>query len=73
MMAYMNCHFALNRLRIATGGPRVIVIGPEDSGKTSLVKILAAYALKSGSNPVLVNLDPREVEDIIETDRYRID
>lgn len=71
MMAYLNTHFALNRLRGhgdsvngqrgETSGPRVMIVGPRDSGKTSLVKILAAYALKSGQNPVLVNLDPGEV------------
>lgn len=61
MMAYMNLHFALDRLRTPAGGPRVLITGPEDSGKTSLIKILAAYALKSGRNPILVNLDPREV------------
>jgi polyribonucleotide 5'-hydroxyl-kinase len=61
MMAYLNCHFALNRLRGAGNGPRVMIVGPEDSGKTSLLKILAAYALKSDQNPILINLDPGEV------------
>lgn len=62
MMAYLNCHFALDRLRTAEGqGPRVMIVGPSDSGKTSLIKILASYALKLGRNPVVVNLDPSEV------------
>ncbi|KAK8161067.1 Pre-mRNA cleavage complex II protein Clp1-domain-containing protein [Phyllosticta citrichinensis] len=41
-------------------GPRVLVVGPEDAGKTSLVKILTAYAVKMGRQPVAVNLDPRQ-------------
>lgn len=66
MMAYLNCHFALDRLRLdQPGGPKVLVVGPSDSGKTSLVKILAAYALKLGRHPLLVNLDPREVQNIL--------
>lgn len=60
MMAYLNCHFALESRRSPGGGPRVMIIGPEDSGKTSLIKILAAYALKLGRSPLLVNLDTRE-------------
>ncbi|ORY85681.1 Pre-mRNA cleavage complex II protein Clp1-domain-containing protein [Protomyces lactucae-debilis] len=65
MMAYLNCHFALARLReeagqSEAGGPRVLVIGPDDAGKTSLIKILASYAIKQGHQPLLVNLDPRE-------------
>lgn len=65
MMAYLNLHFALDRLRTEGGaGPKVMIVGPEDSGKTSLIKILAAYALKSNRNPVLVNLDSREVDTI---------
>jgi polyribonucleotide 5'-hydroxyl-kinase len=65
MMAYLNCHFALAQLReeagqSEAGGPRVLIIGPDDAGKTSLVKILASYAIKQGHQPLLVNLDPRE-------------
>jgi len=38
-------------------GPRVLVVGPADSGKTSLVKVLTAYAVKLGRSPILVDLD----------------
>ncbi|KAF2083376.1 mRNA cleavage and polyadenylation factor IA/II complex [Saccharata proteae CBS 121410] len=41
-------------------GPRVLVVGPENAGKTSLVKTLTAYGVKCGRSTVLVNLDPRE-------------
>lgn len=67
MMSYANLHFALESLRDqsvpggnAEVGPRVLVVGPENSGKTSLVKILTSYAIKSGRQPMVVNLDPRQ-------------
>lgn len=37
--------------------PRVLVVGPGDTGKTSLVKVLTSYAVKLGRNPLLVDLD----------------
>lgn len=65
MHEYVNTHFALEGLReqaSRTGGyaPRVLVLGPEDAGKTSLCKILTGYAVRSGRSPVFVNLDPGE-------------
>ena len=65
MISYANLHFALERKRdeaVSTGqdSPRVLVLGPEDAGKTSLVKLLTAYATRSGRQPVTVNLDPKE-------------
>ncbi|KKK23195.1 hypothetical protein ARAM_002127 [Aspergillus rambellii] len=65
MVEYANVHFALETLRQeakATGkdGPRVLILGPEDAGKTSLTKILTAYATKVGRQPIVVNLDPTE-------------
>ncbi|KAL8730692.1 MAG: hypothetical protein Q9166_003884 [cf. Caloplaca sp. 2 TL-2023] len=65
MVSYANLHFALERKReeaASTGrdGPKVLVLGPEDAGKTSLVKLLTAYATRSGRQPVTVNLDPKE-------------
>ncbi|KAI5292645.1 hypothetical protein KEM52_006173 [Ascosphaera acerosa] len=41
-------------------GPRVLILGPDDAGKTSLAKILTAYATKRGRQPIVVNLDPTE-------------
>ncbi|KAF8463804.1 Pre-mRNA cleavage complex II protein Clp1-domain-containing protein [Gautieria morchelliformis] len=42
--------------------PRVLVIGPENSGKTTCCKIIANYAVRAGQgwSPILVNLDPGE-------------
>lgn len=43
--------------------PRVLVLGPENSGKTTVCKILTNYAVRAGQNwsPMLVNVDPSEV------------
>ncbi|KIW00461.1 uncharacterized protein PV09_07986 [Verruconis gallopava] len=60
MVQYANVHFALENARNEKRTPRVLVVGPENSGKTSLIKILTAYAVKSGRQPVVVNLDPRQ-------------
>jgi polyribonucleotide 5'-hydroxyl-kinase len=65
MMSYANAHFALESLRersTHTGelGPRVLIVGPENAGKTAVVKTLTAYAVKTGRQPMVVNLDPRQ-------------
>ena len=46
-----------------TDPPRVLVLGPENSGKTSVCKILTNYAVRSGQDwtPMFVNVDPSEV------------
>jgi len=43
--------------------PRVLVLGPEHSGKTTVCKILTNYAVRAGQgwSPFLVNIDPSEV------------
>jgi polyribonucleotide 5'-hydroxyl-kinase len=65
MIEYANFHFALETMRqeaqgSGKDGPRVLLLGPDDVGKTSLAKILTAYATKSGRQPLVVNLDPTE-------------
>ena len=65
MISYANLHFALERIREDASthskeGPSILVLGPENSGKTSLVKLLTAYATRSGRQPVAVNLDTKE-------------
>jgi polyribonucleotide 5'-hydroxyl-kinase len=43
--------------------PRVLVLGPENSGKTTVCKILANYTVRTSQewSPLLVNVDPSEV------------
>lgn len=38
-------------------GPRVIVVGPTDSGKSSLTKMLLGWATRQGWKPTFVDLD----------------
>ena len=42
---------------------RVLILGPENSGKTTVSKILVNYATRAGQGwkPMLVNVDPGEV------------
>ncbi|KIN00369.1 hypothetical protein OIDMADRAFT_42295 [Oidiodendron maius Zn] len=65
MVSYVNTHFALEKLRDdASGGrgecPKVLVVGPTNAGKTSLVKLLTAYAIRVGRQPMVINADSRE-------------
>ena len=65
MISYGNLHFAIEKMRDEAAvdgkdGPRVLVVGPENAGKTSLVKLLTAYATRCGRQPVAVNVDPKE-------------
>jgi polyribonucleotide 5'-hydroxyl-kinase len=64
-IAVVNTHAQLEALRDQaaiqkTQGPRVLIVGPKESGKTSLAKILIAYAVKLGRTPILVDLDPAD-------------
>lgn len=65
MNAYINLHFALENLRHEAAntkkGPRVLILGAKDSGKTTLAKILASYANRMDHQPMVVNLNPNEV------------
>ncbi|KAH7889600.1 Pre-mRNA cleavage complex II protein Clp1-domain-containing protein [Phlebopus sp. FC_14] len=42
--------------------PSILVLGPENSGKTTICKILTNYAVRMGQDwaPLLVNVDPSE-------------
>ncbi|KAH7143745.1 Pre-mRNA cleavage complex II protein Clp1-domain-containing protein [Dactylonectria macrodidyma] len=62
---HLNLHGQLNDMRVAAAregreGPRVLVAGPANTGKTTLVKTLTSYATRQGYQPLLVNTDPRE-------------
>ncbi|KAI1386638.1 Clp1-domain-containing protein [Hypoxylon trugodes] len=65
MVSYLNLHFKLEAFRSVaekTGqmGPRVLVVGPPNSGKTSLVKMLTGWATRMGRQPLVVNTDCHE-------------
>ncbi|KAK6540469.1 Cleavage polyadenylation factor subunit clp1 [Orbilia ellipsospora] len=67
MSTYLNLHIALEKLRVAASdcpptadgaqGPRILLIGPPDVGKTTLCKILTGYAIRQGRKPMVINLD----------------
>ncbi|CAM8900597.1 unnamed protein product [Rhodiola kirilowii] len=67
MITYVNVHAVLdarrNRAKAAppdsddSKGPRVIVVGPTDSGKSTLTKMLLSWAAKQGWKPTYVDLD----------------
>lgn len=64
MDTYVKVHSVLESKRAAARaagggaeGPRVLVAGPTDVGKSTLSRILANYAVRCGWAPVLVDLD----------------
>ncbi|DAZ95851.1 TPA: hypothetical protein N0F65_009125 [Lagenidium giganteum] len=62
MNSYLNIHAQLQRRREQArarqaAGPRVLVAGPVDSGKSTLTQILLNYALRLGEKPTYVDLD----------------
>lgn len=62
MIAYVNTHVQLEAKRdVALAnkelGPRVMIVGPTDHGKSTLSQILAAYAVRLDRTPILVDLD----------------
>ncbi|XP_030513567.1 protein CLP1 homolog [Rhodamnia argentea] len=67
MVSYVNVHAILdarrNRAKASASdsespqGPRVIVVGPTDSGKSTLTRMLLSWAAKQGWKPTFVDLD----------------
>ncbi|XP_050104116.1 protein CLP1 homolog isoform X19 [Malus sylvestris] len=66
-ISYVNVHAVLEERRhrakplppddLNSQGPRVIVVGPTDSGKSTLSKMLLSWAAKKGWKPTFVDLD----------------
>lgn len=62
MTRYLELHIELENRRAAalassTSGPRVLVAGPLDTGKSSLCRLLVNYLARCGHKAVLVDLD----------------
>ncbi|XP_019156851.1 PREDICTED: protein CLP1 homolog [Ipomoea nil] len=67
MISYVNVHAVLDARRHRAKasasdsdtyqGPRVIVVGPTDSGKSTLSRMLLSWAAKLGWKPTFVDLD----------------
>ncbi|WPH04676.1 SAICAR synthase-like protein [Acrodontium crateriforme] len=58
---WLNVHGMLESARDdSREGPRVLVVGPDHVGKSSLVRSLAGWGVKVGRTPTVVNLDPKE-------------
>jgi polynucleotide 5'-kinase involved in rRNA processing len=61
-VSYINCHQIIHNLREeakASGGqgPRVVVAGPTDSGKSSMCRMLLNWAVRAQHQPTYVDLD----------------
>ncbi|CAK4033763.1 mRNA cleavage and polyadenylation factor CLP1 [Lecanosticta acicola] len=59
---WLNVHGMLGARRDQSNGdgPRVLVVGPDFVGKSSLVRSLASWGVRNGHAPTVLNLDPRE-------------
>jgi polyribonucleotide 5'-hydroxyl-kinase len=62
MIAYVNTHIQLEARRdvaLANNdfGPRVVIVGGTDAGKSSFSHILTAYAVRLDRTPIFVDLD----------------
>jgi polyribonucleotide 5'-hydroxyl-kinase len=63
MVFYLNIHAALEQMRTKAvensecRGPRVMVVGPDDVGKSTLCRMLLNWAVRAGHSPIYVDLD----------------
>lgn len=62
---HLNLHGQLNDMRQAAArdgreGPRVLITGAVNAGKTTLARTLTSYATRQGYQPLVVNADPKE-------------
>jgi len=64
MVIYLNVHMAIEQMRQKVEkeeprgtGPRVMICGPVNVGKSTLSKILLNYSVRMGRRPVFVDLD----------------
>jgi len=57
MKEYLAMHDKLANQRTPTTSPRVLVVGPADTGKSTVCKILLNYAVRRGNKTIFVDLD----------------
>jgi polyribonucleotide 5'-hydroxyl-kinase len=62
MIYYLNLYNAIEEQRSIAKkkellGPRVMLVGPTDSGKTSLSKLFLGWSARQGYSPIFVDLD----------------
>ena len=62
MKTYASVHGRLNwkrdeARRVGADGPRVLVCGPANCGKSTMCRVLLAYAVRTGYAPTFVELD----------------
>lgn len=64
MVVYLNVHMAIEQMRQKvekegknTIGPKVMICGPVNVGKSTLSRILLNYAVRMGRRPIFVDLD----------------
>lgn len=62
MISYVNTHVQLQAKRdVALNnsdyGPRVMIVGPTDHGKSTLAQLLSVYAVRMDRSPIYVDLD----------------
>jgi len=64
MVIYLNLHVAMEQRREKAGksnppsvGPKIMICGPTDVGKSTLCRLLLNYAVRMGRRPIYVDLD----------------
>lgn len=63
MLMYLNLHAALDQMRekakknVELFGPKIMITGPGDVGKSTLCRILLNYAVRLRRHPVFVDID----------------
>jgi polyribonucleotide 5'-hydroxyl-kinase len=67
MIAAVNVHGRLEQSREEaaakqTRGPIAVIVGPGDSGKSTLARLLCSYAARKSKRPIMIDLDPGQTD-----------